>query len=114
MYLDANNLYGWAMSQPLPTGEFDWLNEEEIANLDIMQIPDNSEEGYILEVDLKYPKELHDLHNDYPFAPEKMKICSEMLSPYCKQLSEDLKLGSVTVPKLVPNLNDKTKYCTLQ
>jgi hypothetical protein len=51
IYLDANNLYGWAMSQPLPTGEFDWLNEEEITNLDIMQIPDNSEEGYILEVD---------------------------------------------------------------
>ena len=87
MYLDANNLYGWAMSQPLPTGEFDWLNEEEIANLDIMQIPDNSEEGYILEVDLKYPKELHDLHNDYPLAPEKMKICPEMLLPYCEQLS---------------------------
>ncbi|CAB4024062.1 Gastrula zinc finger, partial [Paramuricea clavata] len=91
-YLDANNLYGWAMSQPLPTGEFDWLNEKEISNLDITQITDDSEEGYILEVDLKYPKELHDLHNDYPLAPEKMKICPEMLSPY------------------VPNLNDKTKY----
>jgi hypothetical protein len=87
MYLDANNLHGWAMSQPLPTGEFHWLNEEEITNLDIMQIPDNSEEGYILEVDLKYPKELHDLHNDYPLAPEKMKICPEMLLPYCEQLS---------------------------
>jgi hypothetical protein len=110
MYLDANNLYGWAMSQPLPTGEFDWLNEQEISNLDITQITDDSEEGYILEVDLKYPKELHDLHNDYPLAPEKMKICPEMLSPYCKQLSEDLKLGSVAVPKLVPNLSDKTKY----
>ena len=110
MCLDANNLNGWAMSQPLPTGEFDWLNEEEITNLDITQISDESEEGYILEVDLKYPKELHDLHNDYPLAPEKMKICPEMLSPYCKQLSEDLKLGSVAVPKLVLNLNDKTKY----
>jgi hypothetical protein len=109
MYLDANNLYGWAMSQPLPAGEFDWLNEEEISNLDITQITDDSEEGYILEVDLRYPKELHDLHNDYPLAPEKMKICPEMLSPYCKQLSEDLKLGSVAVPKLVPNLY-KTKY----
>ena len=74
MYLDANNLYGWAMSQPLPTGEFDWLNEEEISNLDITQITDDSEEGYILEVDLKYPKEIHDLHNDYPLAPAKMKI----------------------------------------
>ncbi|CAB4006103.1 Gastrula zinc finger, partial [Paramuricea clavata] len=53
MYLDANNLYGWAITQSLPTGEFDWLNEEEIPNLDITQIPDDSEEGYILEVDLK-------------------------------------------------------------
>ena len=109
MYLDANNLYGWAMSQPLRTGEFDWLTAEEISNLDIAQIPDDSE-GYILEVDLKYPKELHDLHNDYPLAPEKMKICPEMLSPYCKQLSDDLNLGSVAIPKLVPNLNDKTNY----
>jgi hypothetical protein len=109
MYIDANNLYGWAMSQPLPTGEFVWLWRREL-KLDITQIPDDSEEGYILEVDLKYPKELLDLHNDYPLAPEKMKICPEMLSPYCKQLSEDLKLGSVAVPKLVHNLNDKTKY----
>jgi hypothetical protein len=45
-----------------------------------MQIPDDSDEGYILEVNLKYPKELHDLHNDYPLASEKMKI----LSPFCK------------------------------
>ena len=64
--------------------------EEDNSNLDITQIPDDSEEGYILEVDLKYPKELLDLHNDYPLASEKMKICPEMLSPYCKQLSEDL------------------------
>jgi hypothetical protein len=59
MYLDANNLYGWAMSQHLPTGEFDWLNDEEISNLDITQITDDCEEGYILEVDLNYPKELY-------------------------------------------------------
>ena len=84
--------------------------EEENSKLDITQIPDDSDEGYILEVDLKYPKELLDLHNDYSPVPEKMKICPEMLSPYCKQLSEDLKLGSVAVPKLVHNLNDKTKY----
>jgi hypothetical protein len=56
MYLDANNLYGWAMSQSLPTGEFDWLWRREL-KLDITQIPDDSEECYILEVDLKYPKD---------------------------------------------------------
>jgi hypothetical protein len=108
MYLDANNLYGSAMSEHLPTGEFDWLTEEKISILGITQIPDVPEEGYVLKVDLKYPEELHDLHNDFPFAPEKMKISSEILSPYCKQLSEDLNLGSVAVPQLVPNLNNKT------
>jgi hypothetical protein len=97
MYLDVNNLYGWAMSHHLPTGEFNWLTEEEISNFDIMHIADGSEEGYVLEVDLRYPKELYDVHNDYPLAPEKMKIVSEMLSPYYQQLSEDLNLGSVTV-----------------
>jgi hypothetical protein len=75
-----------------------------------MHIADNSDEGYVLEVDLRYPKELHDLHSDYPLAPDKMKIVWEMLSPYCQQLLEDLNLGGVAVPKLVPNLNDKTNY----
>ena len=84
MYLNANNLYGWAMSQPLPTDEFDWLTEEEMATFNVDDIPDDSEEGYILEVDLSYPTALHDFHNDYPLAPEKMKISSEMLSSYCR------------------------------
>ncbi len=110
MYFDANNLYGWAMSQSLPTGEFDWLTEQEIADLDITNVVDDNEEGYILEVDLHYPSELHDLHNDYPLAPEKMKISPEMLSPYCQDLSECLNLHGGAVPKLVPNLQDKTNY----
>ena len=86
MYFDANNLCGWAMSQSLPTGEFDWLTEQEIADLDNTNVADDNEEGYILEVDLHYPSELHDLINDYPLAPEKMKISPEMLSPYCQDL----------------------------
>ena len=110
MYFDANNLYGWAMLQPLPTGEFDWLSEQETAALDITNVANHNEEGYILEVDLHYPSELHDLHNDYPLAPEKMKISPEMLSPYCQDLSESLNLHSDAVPKLVPNLQDKTNY----
>ena len=110
MYFDANNLYGWAMSQPLPTGEFDWLTQQEIAALDTSNVADNNEEGYILEVDLQYPTKLHDLHNDYPLAPEKMKIPSVVLSPYCQELSECLNLRGGTVSKLVPNLRDKTNY----
>ena len=69
MYLDANNLYGWAMSQSLPVNNFGWLTPQEIEHLDVMTLPDDGTEGYILEVDLEYPKELHELHNDYPLAP---------------------------------------------
>ena len=74
MYLDANNLYGSAMSQSLPTGDFEWLSQEEISNFNVETVQDDGEEGYILEVDLEYPEHLHDLHNDYPLAPEKMKV----------------------------------------
>ena len=74
-YLDANNLYAWAMSQKIPVNNFKWvedtsrINEEFIKNYN-----ENSNKGYILEVDVKYPKELHDLHSDLPFLPRRMKI----------------------------------------
>jgi len=89
-YLDANNLYGWAMSKPLPTNGFQWMCEDDLKNW--KSITSQEGVGCILEVDLEYPKELHDLHNDYPLAPESVKL-----------------EGSV-VSKLIPNLNDKTKY----
>ena len=110
MYLDANNLYGWAMSQPLPTHGFRWLTDEEITNLDISAIPDDSTEGYILEVDLTYPTELHDDHNDYPLAPETFNIEQHMLSDYARRIQEELHLPKSTCTKLVPNLQNKTKY----
>ena len=68
MYLDANNLYGWSMSQCLPTGNFKWMSDRNINKLDLAKYKDNSKRGLILEVDLEYPKELHDLHNEYPLA----------------------------------------------
>ena len=74
-YLDANNLYGWAMYQKLPVNGFKWIedtseiNEEFVKNYD-----ENNDKGYILEVDVKYPKKLHDLHSDLPFLPRRMKI----------------------------------------
>ena len=61
IYLDANNLYGWAMSQKLPEKEFDWMTEQQLQNFDVTQISDDAETGYILEVDLEYPAEIHDL-----------------------------------------------------
>ena len=59
-YLDANNLYGWAMSQPLPTGRFRWVT---IKHDDISRLMSGSK-GYLLEVDVSYLRELHNSHND--------------------------------------------------
>ena len=90
-YVDANNLYGWAMSQKLPRNNFKLVEDTSIINEEFIKIyNENSYKGYILEVDVKYPKELHDLHNDLPFLPKKMKIDK------CK--------------KLVCNLHNKKKY----
>ena len=92
MYLDANNLYGGAMSEKLPTHGFKWLTGgemEKLFNNQVVQVWEKT--PCILEVDLEYPKNLHDLHNDYPFCPERVE---------CKN----------RVEKLIPNLRDKTKY----
>ena len=74
LYLDANNLYGWAMSQPLPTGGFRWVEDCDGLLGTIQDQPVDGPEGFILEVDLEYPQELHDHHNAYPLAPEKVDV----------------------------------------
>ena len=107
MYLDANNLYGWAMSQYLPTGGFKWLTEEEV---DLSKFDNESKKGLILEVDLEYPEELHNLHNDYPLAAEKIKVTEDMLSPYCREIAEKFKVKVGLVEKLVPTLSKKERY----
>ena len=90
-YLDANNLYGWAMSQKLPVNGFKWI--EDVTEIDkkfIKNYDEDSDKGYIFEVDVKYPEKLHDLHSDLPFLPERMKIDK--------------------YKKLVCNLRNKEKY----
>ncbi|KAK3767931.1 hypothetical protein RRG08_052614 [Elysia crispata] len=74
LYLDANNLYGWAMSQPLPTGGFRWVEDCDGLAGTIKDQPADGAEGYILEVDLEYPQELQDEHNAYPLGPERMVV----------------------------------------
>ena len=74
MYFDANNLYGWAISQFILTGGFNWLNEKQINNINLYIYKENSKKGLFLEADLKYPYELHDLHIDYPLYPEKINV----------------------------------------
>ena len=74
-YDDANNIYGFAMIQPLPVDGFDWIkNLSKIDEDFIKNYDEDSDKGYILEVDAKYPKNLHDLHSDLPFLPERIKI----------------------------------------
>ena len=69
MYLDANNLYGWAMIQYRPGSKFKWLNQKEIDKFDVNLTGENSLDGCILE----YPDELYELHNNYPLAAEELK-----------------------------------------
>ena len=76
------------MSQYLPTGNFKWMTDKEISKTNLGKYKADSNEGMILEVDLEYPKELHDLHNDYPIAPEKVKVSNDMLSAYCKKIAK--------------------------
>ena len=110
MYLDANNLYGWAMSQYLPTGRFKWMTQKQIDKIDLAKYKEDSDKGIILEVDLKYPKELHDLHNDYPLAAEKIKVTNDMLSEYCKNISDKYNISIGLVHKLIPTLSNKKNY----
>ena len=149
MYLDANNLYGWAMSQLLPKSNFKWLTEKETEGLEFKMIPDNSSRGYVLDSDFgkyyfhylyihvyfikcnvsilyisenprdfikcnvsflcisEYPHELHDLHKDYPLAPERLQIEENILSDYQCHLLQHEGFSKLP-PKLVPNLSDKT------
>ena len=81
-YLDANNLYGWTMNQYLPYGRFKWLTQKEISDFCLNSVSEYCAIVYVLEVDLECPSELHDLHNDYPLAPENLKllkICCQII-----------------------------------
>ena len=103
-----NNLYGWAMGEYLPHKGFKWL--ENIDKFDIMSINDKSPIRYFLEVDLEYPDELHGLHNNFPLAPEKLAVSSDMLLKYCKKVADKYEIKVGDVKKLISNLGNKTNY----
>ena len=103
-----NNSYGWAMSEYLPCGRFIWVKS--IDKFDIMSISDKSPIGYFLEVDLEYPDELHELHNDFPLAPEKIAVFSDMLSKYYEKIADEYEIKVDDAKKLISNLGNKTNY----
>ena len=109
-YWDVNNLYGCAILDYWPYDCFEWVDEGKISKIDYLSVSASGDIGYILKVDLKYPDSLHELHNDYPLAPEKLKVCKSMLSDYCLDIAGryGIKVGDVS--KLIPNLIDKSGY----
>ena len=99
MYLDANNLYGWAMSEKLPLNWFLWAkNFNQYTSDFIKNYDENSDLGYLLEVDINYPKHLHELHSDLPFLPAKQ---NKLLTTF-----EDKKKYVVHISALKQALND--------
>lgn len=86
IYEDCNNLYGLALSMPLPTGGFRFLKKDEREIFDVANTDVEGDMGYILEVDLDYPQNLHDSHSDYPLAPESRIVSDDMISPYSQKL----------------------------
>ena len=111
MYWDMNNVYGTVMSfYYLPYGGFRWLSKEEIKRFDLNVINENSKTRYILEVDLEYCKELHNVHNDYPLCPEHIEMKYKMLSNYRKDIVDRCNIKVGGVKKLILNLYDKIRY----
>ena len=130
LYLDANNLYGYAMMQYLPISDFYWLSKDiidTISNDWILAIKPDSEEGYILEIDGYIPKDKHNKFANYPIAPEAKKIRGYMLSEYQRnilrkqfslnddELSSRLDLDErinqhISTEKLILDLIPKEKY----
>ena len=110
LYVDANNLYGWSMSQFLPDGGFEWVDEEEWSRIDWLAQQKEQVTGYVVECDLDYPDELHDAHSDYPLAPERMMVETELLSKEQMDMVDKYQKSTVKTSKLVPNLFSKGKY----
>ena len=114
-YVDANNLYGKSMSFKLPCKNFRWLSKNEIRSLNIGDLDPEGDTCYILEVDLHYPKHLHDHHNDFPLAVESKMINEHQLSPYNKKFLEMHNEKFKSSRKLVPDLKDKKHFvCSLK
>lgn len=110
MYLDCNNLYGKAMLQYLPYKDFKWEKPTTSLINEILNTPSDAERGFVLEVSFIYPQKLHDLHSDYPLAPEKKIITKDMLSPFALEALERDNLKLNKAEKLLATLHNKHRY----
>ena len=115
IYEDANNLYGVAMCLPLPYQNFEWTDLATFPSVSNINnnpaiMNRNIDMGYTLEVDLEYPEELHNLHNDYPLAPDSVLVSNDMLGDWQTYHAELLNIKEDKTKKLCPNLNNKSKY----
>ena len=114
-YIDVNNLYGKGMELPLPTGNFRWLQQDEIDSLDIPKLNPDGDTSYILEVDLEYPSSIHDLHSDYPLAVQSRFISVTELSSHNQEFLQRNAEKFKSTGKLCLDLHHKDKYvCSLQ
>lgn len=124
----ANNLYGHAMSQPLPIGDYQWVSSSSSSNNDIkenattsqesqlftevdniLNLSDDSEFGYIFDVDLHYPETIHAAHNDFPFCAEKQSLSEDAFNIITTRLNESGKKTN-KIEKLLLTLYDKENY----
>ena len=110
LYIDANSLYGCAMSHKLPLNNYEWLTQKEIDALDFETLDFESPIGYAFDVTLSYPSELHLDHSSYPLAPEHIKIQKNDLSPYAKGCLDSLDLKYVPTTKLAGTFNRREHY----
>ena len=113
LYLDVNNLYGKAQCYPMPVSDYRWMSSGEIEEIDWKMQSDDQNTGYILEVDLSYPDELHELHAGLPLAPESKAVNYDILSDYAKRAHDYLSSGSKSnykAQKLIGHFLPRKKY----
>ena len=106
-YNDENNLYGSSLCRPLPHSEFTWLDQADLEHFssdpsEILKLEDEAEYGYLFEVDLNYPSEIHAATADFPLAPEGAYIEADMFSPFMKSMYDDMCVARGCNKKYVP------------